>query len=568
MSEVTQQIKDKLDIADFIRGYIPVLPAGKNFKALCPFHKEKTPSFMISPERQSWHCFGACSEGGDVIKFLMKYENLEFYEALKILAERTGIELARSGADYRRYDVLYQINNEAKEFFKKNLSPEALGYLSQRGLWPETIREFEIGLAPAGSDQLTRQLLQKGFRINEIEESGMAFRTERGTHWDRFRSRIMFPIYNGVGRVIGFTGRIVPPPESDANLRIHTNDANINTNIAKYVNSPETPIFNKSKILYGFHKSKNHIREAGAALLVEGQMDFLMAYQAGIKNVVASSGTALTGEQLRALRRLTDQLVLGMDQDEAGQKAAERGIDLALANDFSVSVVGLKDKDPADLARDNPEELKKLVVKAQPVREFYFNRYLKKDNDYDNDYDKKNRMRLILAKVKTLFSDIEKTLWLKELSSRTGIGESALVAEMEKVSDANLRMHANAANAANANVVNTIEALPRKGLIIQRLLGLGGQLPEGVAATPVNDILAMRAAWENTQLAAEDQEKELKELARQLKIELRKEQIAALKTAIAQAERENNETQLITCLTAIDKLGRQLHNLNHHGEEV
>ena len=251
MTSPVQEIKDRLDIVEFIRSYVPLLPAGKNFKANCPFHKEKTPSFMVSPERQTWHCFGSCSEGGDIFKFLMKYENLEFYEVLKILAEKAGIELRQiAPAEQKQFNVLYEINEEAKEFFKKNLegSVEAKKYLLDRGLKKETIEEFELGFSSNKWEELSLYLIKKKYSAFDIERAGLAYKNERGSLIDRFRGRIMFPIHNHFGKVIGFSGRILP--ELDAG------------EAGKYINSPETLIFNKSKILYGFHKSKNFIRSA------------------------------------------------------------------------------------------------------------------------------------------------------------------------------------------------------------------------------------------------------------------------------------------------------------------
>ena len=261
-----QDIKDKIDLLDFLRGYVELRPAGKNFKALCPFHKEKTPSFMVSPDRQSWHCFGACNEGGDVIKFLMKHENIEFFEALKILAEKAGVELGGYAHDQRQFDALYAINAAAAEFFSDILAREeaapVLRYLYERGLTDETIKTFRLGLAPTASDGFNRVLTKKGFGITDIERAGLVFKTERGTYWDRFRGRIMFPIANHFGKVVGFTGRILPNP---SNPELVEGPA-----VAKYVNSPETPIFQKSKLLYGFYKTKEAIRETKYAVLVAG----------------------------------------------------------------------------------------------------------------------------------------------------------------------------------------------------------------------------------------------------------------------------------------------------------
>ncbi len=326
-----EEIKERLDIVDFIRSYITLQPAGKNFKALCPFHKEKTPSFIVSPERRTWHCFGACSEGGDIFKFLMKYENLEFYEALKVLADKAGVELKRiSPAEQKQFGVLYDINEAAKDFFRKELekSSDVLNYLAERGLKRETIEEFELGLAPGGfytetKDNLARYLINLDYDIKDIDRAGLIFKSEQGNYADRFRGRIMFPIHNHFGKVVGFSGRILPQLEKPE--------------IGKYVNSPETLIFNKSRILYGFHKAKETIRQKQSIILVEGQMDFLMIYQEGIKNAVATSGTALTFDHLRTLRRLTDKIILYFDNDEAGLRAAERSIDGPPISIFSIA---------------------------------------------------------------------------------------------------------------------------------------------------------------------------------------------------------------------------------------
>src|SRR3989344_2432393 len=432
-----EQIKEKLDIAEFVRSYISLHPAGKNFKALCPFHKEKTPSFIVSPERQTWHCFGACSEGGDIFKFLMKYENLEFHEALKILAEKAGVELKRvSPADQKQFGVLYEINEAAKEFFEQNLksSTEAKKYLTDRGLKTETIEEFELGLAPDKWDSLAIYLIKKGYSTADIERAGLIFKNERGNLIDRFRNRIMFPIYNNFGKTIGFSGRILPQFETPET--------------GKYVNSPETLIFNKSKILYGFHKTKNHIREKKITVAVEGQMDFLMAYQDGVKNAVAISGTALTADHLKVLKRLADEIIFCFDNDEAGLKAAERGIDLANQQDFGVKLLIIENyKDPEEIIQKSPGLLLKLLTEAKSAMEFYFDRYFKISNlksqisKFDLGEFKKN-IRIVLLKIKNLASAIEQAHWLKELSSRIGVKEDVLLEELSQLKKSNLSENA------------------------------------------------------------------------------------------------------------------------------
>ena len=419
--QTTELIKEKLDIADLVKQYVDLKPAGKNLKGLCPFHKEKSGSFMVNRERQIWHCFG-CGKGGDIFGFLMQYENIEFIEALKVLADRAGITLQRTGSgDQKKYDVLYEINRIAKDYFRSSIQEPigapALAYLRERGLTEATIAEFEIGLALPSSDSLMRHLAKMGYAVTDIERAGLAFKTERGTYWDRFRARIMFPLHNHFGKVIGFTGRVMPGNES--------------ADIGKYVNSPETPIFNKSKLLFGFFKSKNAVREQGSAVLVEGQMDFLMAYQDGVKNLVATSGTALTAEHLKLIRRLADGLVLSFDNDGAGRAAAERTIDLAAVHDFNTRVIMFDDptlKDPADIARAKPGHFAELVKKAVPAMEYYFAYY-----GISNTQDitaKKKAIRRILAKIKAIASPVEQQHWVAELSARSGFPDSILRAEM------------------------------------------------------------------------------------------------------------------------------------------
>ena len=305
-----QDIKERLDIAEFIRQYVESSRPEKISKRSARFTR-KTPSFMISPERQSWHCFGSCSEGGDVFKFLMKYENLEFHEALKVLAEKAGVELKKTGyGDQREYDVLYEINTAAKDFFINQLkqSKEGLDYLKERGLKEETIERFGLGFAGAAPDNLTVYLIKAGYDIKDVVRAGLAVRSERGLNFDRFRGRLMFPLFNHYGKTVGFTGRILE--------RLLPSGMEL----AKYVNSPETPIFNKSRVLYGFHETKGDIRKKNEAVLIEGQMDFLMGWQEGARNLAAVSGTALSADHLKTLRRAADVLTFCFDNDEAGRK--------------------------------------------------------------------------------------------------------------------------------------------------------------------------------------------------------------------------------------------------------
>lgn len=573
-SDTAQLIKEKLDIVDFLKNYLELKPAGKNFKARCPFHQEKTPSFMISPERQTWHCFGTCGDGGDIIKFLMKYENIEFYDALKILAEKAGIEIKTSGdRDFNSNNNLYRVMEEAKNFFKSNLAQadKVKEYLKDRGLKQETIEEFEIGVAMDGSDLLTKHLIKKGFNIQDIEKAGLSLKTERGTYWDRFRARIMFPIHNHVGKVVAFTGRIMPGSE--------------NANVGKYVNSPETPIFQKSKILYGFDKTKNDIRQEHKAVMVEGQMDLLMIWQDGVKNVVASSGTALTDEHLTVLHRLADELVLSFDSDEAGQAAAERAIDMANAHDFSVKLLIIDDaklKDPADVVRAKPGHILELVKNAKPAMEYYFHKYMK--NVSEDLKIKKQIVRVVLGKIRGLASPIDRSHWLKELSHFAKISEEVLSDEMAALPKA----AEPAKIPEKALPEKVVQETNRQDVILQRLFGIILHLksdlkmlndhikyfpdryanayreftkPEDERSSDIAELMgkiSMRFSYNNQDMEIDSLEKEIGLLLRQLKLEYLKEKRQQLSDLIKQLDRSGDEQKLRQAMNEFAEISREL----------
>ena len=584
MTSPVQEIKERLDIVDFIRSYIPLTPAGKNLKALCPFHREKTPSFMVSPERQMWHCFGSCGEGGDIFKFLMKYENLEFYEALKILAEKAGVELKKiSPAEHKQFGILYDISQSAKDFFKKQLeqSTETLNYLKERGLKKETIEEFELGLAPNKFDDLSRYLTNSGYDIKDVERAGLIFKTERGSYVDRFRERIMFPLYNHFGKVVGFSGRVLPRLEAEK------------PELGKYINTPETLIFNKSRILYGFHKTKKHILEQKSVVLVEGQMDFLMAYQDGVKNVIATSGTALTFDHLKTIRRLAEQLILCFDNDEAGFNAVERAIDLANANDFNVKILTLQDfKDPAEAAQKSPGALAGLIKETKPAMEFYFERYLKEKVKLELPEFKK-KIRIVLAKIKNLASAVERAQWLKELSQRTKIEEKTLAEEMEQLktlnyAEKNAELRRNSPRQSASSLRES--ACSRRELICQRLISLAildkdfqerinehldyfledyslilkclreeAKLEDERLNNLLN-LISLRSSFESSILDPEKIEKEFQELLHQLRIEYLKEKRQGLTGLIKEAEGTGDETKVASVLKEFNEVSKSIQN--------
>lgn len=444
-SSTTELIKSKLDVVELLRGYLTLTQAGKNFKGLCPFHKEKSPSFMVSPERQSWHCFG-CGLGGDIFSFVMKHENIEFGEALRMLAEKAGVELRHENpAEYRYAGLLYDLNDAAKNFFKRALAtaPVAKEYLVARGLLPETIETFEIGWAPNEPEALSMQLLNAGSAPQDIIQAGLSLKTDRGLMLDRFRGRIMFPIHNHTGKVVGFTGRILPQLDHG--------------DTGKYINSPETPIFQKSRLLYGFWKSKDAIRDAKTAVIVEGQMDFLMSWQAGIKNVVASSGTALTTDHLHVLRRLAEKLIFLFDDDSAGQRAGERAedlpeekymkiqngpekgertLDLAETTDFDVKVVTLgKYKDPADAVVGDVDYFLNAIKNPKSIIDIAIERYLPNGNVDYTQRENLNNLRIVIRKIKALTSAVQREQWFNQLSRITGISTNILWMEADKIEE-------------------------------------------------------------------------------------------------------------------------------------
>lgn len=428
-----EEIKNKLEIREVIEQYVKLQKAGANYRALCPFHKEKTPSFFVSPSRQIWHCFG-CGLGGDIFGFIMKIENVEFKEALKMLAQKAGVKLTyESPRIISQKQKLIDINKEAVGFFEQNFwkNKEAINYLSERGLEPETIKEFHLGWASDEWRGLSDFLIKKGFKPEDIAASGLAInRQEIAVDlYDRFRSRIMFPMEDSSQDIVGFTGRIFQgktPLKTIKDIEA----------VGKYVNSPQTLIFDKSKILYGLSKSKDYLRSKGETLLVEGQMDFLAVWQARIKNVIATSGIALTPYQLKILKRYNNTLILGFDMDEAGEKAAERSIELALSKEFNIKILRLpQGKDLADYLLKKgggKENIEDLIKQAEPIMDFYFER-IKSIGDKTNIEGKKLIASYFLPKIKKLSNALDRSFWINKLSRFLNISEQVLEDELNKL---------------------------------------------------------------------------------------------------------------------------------------
>ena len=373
-SETIEQIAAANDIVEVIGAYFPLKRAGANFKALCPFHQEKTPSFHVSPQRQTFHCFG-CGVGGSVFRFVMEYEHVDFPASVRKLAARVGIPVVeeRGAADQDRQHearrTLLKLHAEAAEWFHENLlkkefAQPARDYLKQRGVDRQVAKSWQLGFAPDAWDTFLKWALDRGYSRSQLLQSGLVKPRDENRPesevYDRFRGRIMFPICNDVGEVIAFSGRLL---QSDAEA-------------AKYLNSPETPLFRKSNVLFGLHKTKRGLIEANCAIVCEGQLDLIALFEAGITNVVAPQGTAFTEGQARILKRFVDEVVLCFDADAAGQKAAERSLDALLQNDLIVRIVDMPPgQDPDSLIRrDGKDEFEKRVAAARDFFDHWIER--------------------------------------------------------------------------------------------------------------------------------------------------------------------------------------------------
>ena len=423
--QVLQDIKDRLNIADVISGYIQIKKAGTNFRALCPFHNEKSPSLQISPQKQIWHCFG-CGEGGDVFGFVMRYENIEFRDAIKILAQKAGVQLPEyrpaNPLEQSEKELLLRINNFSARYYHEILTKDkrasgALEYLKNRGLTEGTIKQWQIGYAPDDFHALEMALAKKKVSVADMVKAGVAAKNDRGTY-DRFRGRITFPIYNYFGEVVGFSARILPASPSQGG---HDDGKS-----AKYVNSPETLIYNKSKILFGLNFAKEAIRKADEVVIVEGQMDCIAPHQADFKNVVATSGTALTEQQLVMLGRLTKNLKFCFDMDTAGKTASRRAGEIALKMGFKIKVIELKNvKDPDELVRRSPGLWQKAVSEAVWFLDYYIN--LAETSFEPQTVEQKLYLSSEVMPLLGFISDpLEQDHYIMQMSRRFGISEKVI----------------------------------------------------------------------------------------------------------------------------------------------
>lgn len=424
MESAVEEIKKKLDIVEFIGSYTTIKKLGRNFKALCPFHNEKTASFVISPERQIWHCFGSCGDGGDVIKFLMKWENITFYEALKELAEKTGVVIKKVDFEDKQWHYkqrLLEINSLTAEYFeyllhKSSFGQKAKDYLEERKIKTPIIKAFQLGYAPKSWDSLLTFLRKKKFQPEEISRAGLVVKNSKGTYYDRFRGRVMFPIRDVRGNILGFSGRLL---DREANE-------------VKYINTPETELYHKRETLYGIHLAKNFMKKNGVAILVEGEFDVISMHQSGAENAVAIKGSAVTKEQLLLLKRFVQKVYLALDMDAAGEEAIKRGIEEAEELEFDISIIKFENgKDPDEAVKANSVVFKKSLEKPIPIYDFMIefaqNKYPQKDA-----YSKMKIGEEIVPFVERIKNSIVKSHYIKKIAQLLEVSEDSVLEVLRK----------------------------------------------------------------------------------------------------------------------------------------
>lgn len=419
------EIRSKIDIVTLISEYLPLKKTGRNFKALCPFHSEKAPSFIVSPERQIFRCFG-CGTGGDVFTFLMKMEGMEFGEALQTLAKRAGIKLVSyrpSGREAEK-EKLYAVNHLTSEFYHYLLvshavGKKALGYVLGRGITKDSIKNFKLGFAPSLWNGLQKFLIgKKGYKPDDLQKAGLVTQV-RGQARDFFRERIVFPLKDHRGNVVGFSGRVLPGKSESA---------------PKYINIAETLVYQKGSLLYGLNLAKGAVKKEGTVVVVEGEFDVISSFQAGVENAVAIKGSALTQDQCRLLKRFGETLIFALDRDIAGDAAARRGIEIADAFGFDLKVVELPEgKDPDELAQKSPQAWKKAVAQAVPVYDFFIDSALSRF-DGRSPSGKRRIGDEVLPALKKIGNDLVRAHYVKILAERLALPEEALVTQMEKIS--------------------------------------------------------------------------------------------------------------------------------------
>lgn len=612
MSDDVQLIKDKIDVAELVGEYVQLKPSGVNKKGLCPFHNEKTPSFMVNSERQSWHCFG-CGKGGDIFSFVEEMEGMEFKEALKYLADKAGVKLVnnfRQEVDSSQRNRIKDINTEAAKFFhnfllKMPVSKPALEYLQNRGVKNGTTEEWQIGYISEQWDLLTQYLLKKGYGLEDLVAAGLTIKKENADpgsgrgFYDRFRGRIMFPIWNVHGEVVGFTGRILVEKPDFAKAA----PGKENFTPGKYVNTPQTAVYDKSRVIYGLNKAKQEIRTKDLIVLVEGQMDVIACHQAGMKNVVATSGTAFTDEQIKLLGRYSKNLNIAFDLDSAGLAAAEKyaGPALRAGNHVVLTMI------PSGLGKDADECIKKdknAYFEAVKNAEDFMQWYLYKvsfGRDINNSREKELLADEFLGSVAQLSSAITREHWLEKLSEKVNIEKNILRERMIEIKKKGEKKEVKVLASKTGESTSVLAVYSKLDSLAENLLVIllryptlfaecRVALPEEILSTgkygsvykalkkeydenssidierlrqAVNleksenivDILLLKGEWEFSNISATEAKSEIQNVLGLIKTEWTKKRRRELQTEIEKAEKAGETEKVKSLLAEFGNLG-------------
>jgi DNA primase len=480
---VIDDVKQRLDIVQIVSEYVKLQKSGRNYKSACPFHSEKNPSFFVFPERQSWHCFGACGTGGDIFSFIMKKEGVDFAQALRLLANKAGVTLVAQSTPQRQAqnkerERLFEINEAAAEYYhhvllNTSVAETARNYVTGRGLSPETVKNFQLGFAPEGWDTLKQYLKGKGYSEAELLATGLLVERDDKKNYDRFRNRLMFPIRNIQGNVLGFGGRA------------------LDDSLPKYLNSPQTPVFDKSSSLYGIDRAKTAIRQKDQAVIVEGYIDVLAAHQHGYSNVIASMGTAMTDKQLAILKGLTRNLILALDADTAGEEAVSRSgemVDKILpvppefygwvkyedAHNAEVKILILpQGEDPDELIMGDASEWQKLITDAKPMVDFIFESQVAKV-DLASARDKSTAVDRLLPLLFEMKDPLRQAHYLERLARLLRTDEHVLSDALRKFKALRKRRETTGVKSLKPVVTTSISSSPLEQYCLALLL----QYPE------------------------------------------------------------------------------------------
>ncbi len=490
-----EEIKNKLDIVDVVREYVNLEKAGTNYRAPCPFHFEKTPSFFVNPSRQIWRCFGGCNEGGDMFSFVMKVEGVEFKDALRTLASKAGVKLKKQNKEEEtKKKILTDICEIATVFFQKQLGQSKKGqevkkYLTQRKIKEDSIEKWRIGYAPVAKSSLSDYLIGEGYKRDDLIRAGVSV-GKNNYSFDRFRGRLIFPIFNLSGYPIGFGGRVV-----------HKED-----NRAKYVNTPSTELYDKSTILYGLNFAKNEVRKRDFVVIVEGYTDVILAHQEGYGYVVSSSGTTLTQKQIEIINRYTKKMFAAFDMDDAGSSATKKGISIALEKGFDVRVVMMpKGEDPADVISNNPKEWEKYIDGAKSVIDFYFQDVISR-YDLNDPHQKGSAAKELLLEIKKIKNSIERSHFISKLATILRVSEESIMEEMNKMTVGEIDGVETAKEKDKSN-----EKMSRRELLEERIFCIALHKKECIVNISEEELSLFKKETQNILQYLKNDKKELEE---------------------------------------------------------